>query len=107
MASVQINRISKSFGGVQALRDVSVDIRPGEIHALCGENGAGKSTLIKILAGVYEPDAGTVEAWGDPLPLGSVRASEEAGIAVIHQESTVFPDLDAVDNIFTDRKSVV
>ena len=103
---VDIRGVIKSFGGVRALRDVSLDIRPGEVHALCGENGAGKSTLIKILSGVYRPDAGRVVAWGTPLPLGDVRGCENAGVAVIHQESAAFADLDAADNIFVGREPV-
>jgi rhamnose transport system ATP-binding protein len=83
---------------------VSLDIRAGEVHALCGENGAGKSTLIKILSGVTRPDAGTVLLDGQPLPLGNVPAAESQGVAVLHQESTVFPDLDAVDNLFVGRE---
>ncbi len=103
---VDIRGVSKSFGGVRALRDVSLDIRPGEVHALCGENGAGKSTLIKVLSGVYRPDAGRVIAWGSPLPLGDVRGCENAGVAVIHQESAAFADLDSADNIFVGREPV-
>jgi rhamnose transport system ATP-binding protein len=103
---VDIRGVSKSFGGVRALRDVSMDIRPGEVHALCGENGAGKSTLIKVLSGVYRPDAGRVVAWGSPLPLGDVRGCENAGVAVIHQESAAFADLDSADNIFVGREPV-
>ena len=103
---VDIRGVSKSFGGVRALRDVSLDIRPGEVHALCGENGAGKSTLIKVLSGVYRPDTGRVVAWGSPLPLGDVRGCENAGVAVIHQESAAFADLDAADNIFVGREPV-
>jgi len=101
---IRITDLSKSYGGVRALSDVSLDIRAAEVHALCGENGAGKSTLIKILSGVTRPDAGSVLMDGQPLPLGSVPAAEARGVAVLHQESTVFPDLDAVDNLFVGRE---
>ncbi len=89
---------------MHALTDVCFDIKPGEIHALVGENGAGKSTLIKILSGSVKPDAGEVIGGGERLVLGSVSASEMAGIAVIHQEVVAFPHLDAGDNIFVGRE---
>src|SRR5205814_3039470 len=79
-------------------------IAAGEVHALCGENGAGKSTLIKILSGSVTPDSGDVLVNGSPLALGSVRAAEAAGIAVIHQESVAFPHLSTFDNIFVGRE---
>lgn len=101
---IQVSGLSKSFGGVQALKRVCMDIEKGEIHALCGENGAGKSTLIKSLTGVVIPDEGTITIDGQPLPLGSVQASEDAGVAVIHQESTAFPSLDTLDNVFVGRE---
>src|SRR4051794_6523614 len=101
---IDIRNIRKAFGGVQALSDVSLDIAPGEVHALCGENGAGKSTLIKILAGSVMPDSGQVLIGGQPLSVGNVRASEDAGIAVIHQESVAFPHLNTYDNIFVGRE---
>jgi rhamnose transport system ATP-binding protein len=103
-ALVEVQHVSKSFGGVHALRDVSLSIAPGEVHALCGENGAGKSTLIKIMTGSIVPETGQVLVNGTPLKLGDVRASEDAGIAVIHQESTAFLHLDAQDNIFVGRE---
>ena len=101
---VDIQAISKRFGGVQALCEVSLAIAPGEVHALCGENGAGKSTLIEILGGACRPDAGRVLLAGRPLGLGKVGACEQAGIAVIHQEPVVFAHLSAVDNIFVGRE---
>lgn len=101
---IRVENIAKSYVGVRALDGVTIDIAPGEIHALCGENGAGKSTLIKVLAGSVNPDAGRVLVNGQVLATGSVRASEAAGIAVIHQESVAFPHLSAQDNIFVGRE---
>ncbi len=101
---LDINNISKTFGGVRALTNVSLSIESGEIHGLCGENGAGKSTLIKVLGGSVRPETGSVTINGQPLPLGSVPASEEAGIAIIHQESAAFPHLDTYDNVFVGRE---
>ncbi|MBL8849282.1 MAG: sugar ABC transporter ATP-binding protein, partial [Planctomycetaceae bacterium] len=101
---LRVTQLCKSYGGVQALAGVSLEIRAGEVHALCGENGAGKSTLIKILSGVAIPDSGTVQVDGLSLPVGNVQAMEARGVAVVHQESTVFPDLDTVDNLFVGRE---
>ncbi len=102
---LQLAGVSKSYGGVRALDDIDWSMEAGEVHALCGENGAGKSTLIKILGGVVRPDEGAVTFLGRGLEGGDVAAAERAGIAVIHQESTAFPDLNAVDNIFVGRES--
>ncbi len=99
-----LTSITKTYGGVKALTDVSFELAAGEVHALCGENGAGKSTLIKIVTGSVRPDSGTVTMLGRDLPLGNIRASEDAGIAVIHQESVAFPHLNAQDNIFVGRE---
>lgn len=101
---IQVSQLTKSYGGVRALDHVGLEIHAGEVRALCGENGAGKSTLIKILAGIVVPDTGQVMIDGRPLAFGSVTESERAGIAVMHQESTAFPDLDTVDNIFVGRE---
>src|SRR6266550_3895790 len=101
---IDVQNVSKSYGGVHALSGVSIDITPGEIHALCGENGAGKSTLIKILSGSVKPDEGEVLVGGSPLKLGDVHASEAAGIAVIHQQSVAFAHLSTYDNIFVGRE---
>ena len=100
---LSVRNLRKSYGGVRALHDLTWSIRPGEIHGLCGENGAGKSTLIRCLAGVTVPDAGSAIFCGRPLSWGSVRRSEADGIAVLHQESTIFPDLSALDNVFVGR----
>ncbi len=101
---VRVEGVSKSYGGVKALEGVNLEIGRGEVHALCGENGAGKSTVIKILTGSVVPEAGRVLVNGTPLTLGSVKASEAAGIAVIHQESVAFGHLNAQDNIFVGRE---
>jgi len=96
--------IGKSFPGVRALDNVSFEVRPGEVHALMGENGAGKSTFIKCLSGVVRPDAGEVRIDGRPIAPGDIRAAEAAGIVALHQESSAFSHLDAVDNIFVGRE---
>lgn len=94
----------KTFGPVIALADGTIDLRAGEIHALCGENGAGKSTLVKILAGLYSPDEGDFTVEGRPVNFRSVADSKAAGISVIYQEPTLFPDLSVAENIFIGRQ---
>jgi rhamnose transport system ATP-binding protein len=96
--------VSKSFGSVRALADVSLDLSAGEAHALAGENGAGKSTLIKILAGVYRPDSGQVLLDGRPVGFAGPGDARDAGVAVIYQEPTLFPDLSVAENIFMGRQ---
>lgn len=81
------------------MRDVSLSLFPGQVHGLVGENGAGKSTLIKVLAGLVRPDAGSIELEGRPVSFSGPLDAESAGIAVVHQEPTDFPDLDVVDNL--------
>jgi ribose transport system ATP-binding protein len=99
--------VSKNFGGVTALRDVSFDLRAGEIHALMGENGAGKSTLMKILSGVYPEYEGTIELDGAAVRFSGVRDAEAAGIAIIHQELNLVPQLSVADNIFLGRERLI
>ena len=101
---LSLRGVSKSFGAVAALRDVQLDLAAGEVHALVGENGAGKSTLVKVLAGVHQPDAGTIQLDGEQLTIGSPAAARAAGIAVIYQEPTLFPDLSVAENIFMGRQ---
>ncbi|WP_431964328.1 sugar ABC transporter ATP-binding protein [Actinacidiphila sp. bgisy160] len=96
--------VSKSFGAVRALRDVSLRLHAGEAHALAGENGAGKSTLIKTLAGVHRPDTGTVLLDGRPVEFHGPGDARDAGVAVIYQEPTLFPDLSVAENIFVGRQ---
>ncbi len=97
---VRLKSISKSFGGVHALRSVDFDIRPGEVHALLGENGAGKSTLMRVLGGEMAPSAGEIEISGQPVTMSDPRAARAKGIVVIHQELALAPDLTVAENIF-------
>lgn len=96
--------LSKAFPGVQALDSVSMEFRPGQVHAVIGENGAGKSTLMKILAGVYQPDSGSVQLDGKAVSLRSVDDALRAGIAMIHQELNLIPTLSIADNLFLGRE---
>ena len=102
--TLELDRATKSFGSVHALVDGSIVLRGGEVHALLGENGAGKSTLVKILAGVYQPDSGELRIDGEPTVLAGTAASRSAGISVIYQEPTLFPDLSVAENIFMGRQ---
>lgn len=92
-------RISKAFPGVQALSDVSFQIKYGRIHGLMGENGAGKSTLLKILSGDYQADHGSIVLQGKPVVFQNTRTAIKAGIAVIHQELQGVPELSVMDNL--------
>ncbi|MEP9372199.1 sugar ABC transporter ATP-binding protein [Mesorhizobium sp. KR1-2] len=92
--------ISKSFPGVRALHDVSLSLYPGQVTALIGENGAGKSTLVKILTGIYQPDAGTISIGDEPVTLPTAHAAFERGITAIHQETVLFDELSVAENIF-------
>jgi ABC-type sugar transport system ATPase subunit len=92
--------ISKAFAGVQALDDVTVHVRGGEAHALCGHNGAGKSTLLKVLTGLEHPDAGEIAIDGEPLRLRSAAEAQEHGIALVHQESGMVGALSVAENLF-------
>jgi ribose transport system ATP-binding protein len=104
MAAVTMRGITKRFPGVVALEDVTLEVRRGELHAICGENGAGKSTLMKILSGVYQPDEGTLEVDGLPVRFTGTRDAERAGIAIIHQELALVEDLPVTANVFLGRE---
>lgn len=101
---LEIQAVSKGFPGVQALSDVSLDIREGEIHALVGENGAGKSTLMKILAGVYRPDSGGLRWRGEPLLLANPAAAQRCGINIIYQEFNLLPHLSVAENVLLNHE---
>lgn len=92
--------ITKSFGSVRVLQNVSFDVRAGEVHTIMGENGAGKSTLLKILGGVHQANTGSVLLEGKPVTITDPRSAQHHGIALIHQEPLMFPDLDVAENIF-------
>ena len=95
-----VDHASKSFGAVRALEDGWIELRRGEAHALVGENGAGKSTLVKILAGVHRPDSGRVLLEGEEVVFDTTAQAHAAGIAIIFQEPTLFPDLTVAENVF-------
>ena len=95
-----LSGISKSFPGVRALHDVSLELYPGEVTALIGENGAGKSTLVKILTGIYQPDAGQILLAGREIALPTAHAASEVGITAIHQETVLFDELSVAENIY-------
>jgi rhamnose transport system ATP-binding protein len=96
---LKATNLCKSFAGVRALRSVSFDLYRGEVHALVGENGAGKSTLIKIITGAHQPDDGTLEVDGRVLAKNDPVISRKLGIAAIHQQPALFPDLTVAENI--------
>jgi ribose transport system ATP-binding protein len=100
----ELRGISKRFPGVQALEDVSFEIRAGEVHMLLGENGAGKSTLMKVLCGAYRPESGAFFHDGAPVEIASAADARKFGIAVIFQDFTLVPYLDIAHNIFLGRE---
>jgi ABC-type sugar transport system ATPase subunit len=102
---LEMRRIDKSFAGVHALRDVSLQLNRGEVLALVGENGAGKSTLIKVLGGAHLPDRGEMRIDGRPASFETPADANRAGIAIIYQEFNLIPDLSVCENIFLGREA--
>jgi len=95
---LRVEGVRKRFGGVNALRGVSLEILSGEVHALLGENGAGKSTLIKILSGVHVHDGGSIEIDGKPVSFSSPAQSRDAGVAVVYQDLSLVESLSVADD---------
>ena len=98
--AIRVRKVSKTFPGVQALRDVSFELATGEVHGLVGANGAGKSTLIRMLSGASTPDSGDIEVQGSPIFFEDPRAQRKNGIAAIYQELTIIPEMSALSNVF-------
>ncbi len=101
---LSMEEVSKAFPGVQALDNVSLSVRPGEVLGLVGENGAGKSTLMKILSGAYPADAGTVFLRGQPVQILNPHHAQQLGISIIYQEFNLMPNLTVMENIFVGRE---
>ena len=100
---VEMTGITKKFPGVTALDNISLDLRPGEVHLLLGENGAGKSTLMKILSGVYTPTSGSITVGGKTYSELTPQLSQENRIAVIYQELSVIDELTIAENLFVGK----
>src|SRR5580658_1484172 len=96
---LRMTAVQKSFGATRALKNVSFEVAPGQVHALIGENGAGKSTLMKILSGAHSADAGAVELEGQPFVPANPLHARRSGIAMIYQELTLAPSLSVEENI--------
>ncbi|NGN63956.1 sugar ABC transporter ATP-binding protein [Streptomyces sp. A7024] len=103
---LKMQGVSKSFLGVRVLHGVSLDLEPGEVHALVGENGAGKSTLMKVLAGEYAPDEGIIELDGTTVSFSHPGQAQAAGIGLIHQELALLPHRTVAENVFLGREPV-
>ncbi len=101
--TLRLEGVGKVFPGVKALEGITLDVSPGEIHAIMGENGAGKSTLMNILSGVYQPDEGEIILGGQPMQFRDTRHAQEQGIAMIHQELSLLNHLSVAENIYSGR----
>ena len=101
---LELRGVSRSYGGVQAVAEVSFAVRSGTVHALVGENGAGKSTLVKILTGIVQPDEGELAVDGVVRRIGDPQAAHRLGIVAMYQEPTVFQDLTVAENVFAGRR---
>ncbi|NLF26803.1 MAG: sugar ABC transporter ATP-binding protein [Clostridiales bacterium] len=101
-----LDRINKSFPGVQALKDMSFSVRRGEVHAICGENGAGKSTLMKVVSGVYPQDSGEIFMDGKKITIKNPNDAFDQGIAIMYQETSLFNEMTILENMFLNHEIV-
>lgn len=106
MALLELNAISKHFGAIQALSDVSLALEPGEVVGLMGDNGAGKSTLVRIVAGNFPPSAGTMTMQGRPVAFHRPTDAREAGVEIVYQDLALCDNLSAAENVFLGRELV-
>lgn len=105
-AALEVTSVSKSFGGVRALIDVSLRLEAGQVLALIGDNGAGKSTLVKCLSGVLTPDSGSISVQGNDVRIDSPRAARDLGIETVYQELALVETLDVASNLFLNREEL-
>src|SRR5699024_7815179 len=98
-ALLRVDMVSKAFGATQALKNVSFDVHPGEVHALMGENGAGKSTLLKIVSGIFQPYNGQIFFAGNPVGFDGPRQAQAAGMSIIHHKYDVNPEMTLAENL--------
>jgi len=103
--AIRVENVSKSFGVVRALEDVSLHLRPGEVLGLIGDNGAGKSTLVKILTGFHKPDSGTIHVFGEEVQLKSVSHARALGIDTVFQDLALVPGMTVYHNMFLNREA--
>lgn len=103
---LSLTGIDKAFPGVKALDQAGLNVYSGQVMALMGENGAGKSTMMKVLTGIYQPDAGDIQYRGQPCQFKGPRESQQAGIGIIHQELNLLDELTIAENIFLGREPV-
>jgi ABC-type sugar transport system ATPase subunit len=104
---IRLDRVTKRFGGITAVNDVSFGIARGEIHAVVGENGAGKSTIMKMLAGVHRPDSGTLILRGEPVAIADPLHARQLGVSIVFQELNLFPHLTIAGNVFANRETTL
>lgn len=105
--AITVRKVTRSFGHVQALRGIDLDIYSGQVLAIMGDNGAGKSTLTKILAGALAPDGGDMHFWGEAVRMQSVSHAQQLGIETVYQDLALAPDLSVVDNMYLGREELL
>jgi ABC-type sugar transport system ATPase subunit len=101
---LRLEKINKSFPGVQALKKMSFAVNNGEVHAICGENGAGKSTLMKVISGVYKQDSGNIIFNGEKVEINNPNEALEMGISIIYQETSLFSEMTVLENLFLNHE---